>query len=339
MAAGGEPIPGSLFVYAPNKVTPIIFTVAYGLSAVGHIWQCLYYNSWKLVGLHPVCAVLFTIGYAMREYGSYNYLYMGDTATLIVFILGQVFIYVCPPLLELANYHVLGRILYYVPHLAPFPPGRVVSTFGLVMLIVETLNSLGVSLSANPSSESTQQHLGKNLTIASLSLQFALIFILLILAAIFHRRCAKANICIKYFKSITTLLVVLYISMALILLRCIYRLIEHLGNTVVDLDSIDKLKALSPILRYEYFFYIFEATLMLINSILWNVWNPGRFLPRNYLIHLAEDGNSEVEGQGNKDDRTFLAKAGHILTFGILFGKKMGSRPSHELGDYQAMSS
>lgn len=55
------------------------------------------YKAWKLVGLHPVCAVLFTVGYALREYGSYNYLY--DVTTnlpLIIFVLSQVFIFVCP---------------------------------------------------------------------------------------------------------------------------------------------------------------------------------------------------------------------------------------------------
>ncbi|EFR04279.1 hypothetical protein MGYG_07288 [Nannizzia gypsea CBS 118893] len=321
MTASGEPVLGSLFVYAPNKVAPIIFTVAYAISAAGHTWQCFRYKSWKMIGLHPFCAVLFTVGYAMREYGSYNYLYMDNLTTLIVFILGQIFIYVCPPLLELANYHVLGRILHYVPHLAPFPPSRIVSTFGLVMLVVETLNSLGVSLSSNPSSSASQQHLGGNLTIAALSLQFALIFTLLILASIFHRRCVR-HVCDKYLKPITTLLIVLYVSMVLILLRCIYRLIEHMGSTAVDLDSIEKLKALSPILRHEYFFYIFEATLMLINSVLWNIWNPGRFLPRNYLIHLDKDGNTEVEGAEEEDSRSFLVKVGHVVTFGILCGKR-----------------
>ena len=31
---------GSLFVYAPNKIAPIVFAVLYGISAVGHLWQC-----------------------------------------------------------------------------------------------------------------------------------------------------------------------------------------------------------------------------------------------------------------------------------------------------------
>ena len=52
------------------------------------------YESFKLIGLHPLCAMLFTTGYALREYGAFNYLY--STKNLIVFILSQVFIYICP---------------------------------------------------------------------------------------------------------------------------------------------------------------------------------------------------------------------------------------------------
>lgn len=53
------------------------------------------YKSWKLIGLHPLCAVLFTAGYALREYGAYNYIYVNNTV-LIIFVLSQVFVYVCP---------------------------------------------------------------------------------------------------------------------------------------------------------------------------------------------------------------------------------------------------
>lgn len=90
---------------------------------------------------------------------------------------------------------------------------------------------------------------------------------------------------------------------------------------------------LTPILRYEWFFYVFEATLMLINSILWNLWNPGRYLPRNYHVYLAPDGRTELEGEDRSDDRPLLAKAGSVLTFGILFRKKE-NRPFEELNDY-----
>ena len=86
-----------MYVYAPNQAAPIFFAIAYGLSAAFHVWQCVRYNAWKLMWLHAVCAVSFTAGYAIREWGSYNYLYcVTDKTPLIMFILTQIFIYICP---------------------------------------------------------------------------------------------------------------------------------------------------------------------------------------------------------------------------------------------------
>ncbi|KAK6954615.1 hypothetical protein Daesc_004582 [Daldinia eschscholtzii] len=329
--AAGEPILYSLYVYAPDKGAPIFFTIAYALSAVFHIWQCYRYEAFKLIGLHPACAVLFTLGYALREYGAYNYMYSETTNTpLIMFILSQVFIFVCPPLLELANYHVLGRVFSYVPWCAPLPPARVLTIFGGLMALVETLNSLGVSLSANPSSSSSTQALGSHLTIAALIIQLCLIVIFVCLAALFHQRCLKANIQVK---GVKILLHTLYASMGLILVRCIYRLVEHTGNTNVDLDKIEVLRNLSPILRYEAFFYIFEATLMLINSVLWNAWHPGRFLPKEHHIYLSREG-IEVHGEKEVDDRLLLEKIANVLAFGLLFRKKKQPQGFEELALY-----
>ncbi|KAI1808219.1 hypothetical protein F4811DRAFT_548957 [Daldinia bambusicola] len=332
--AAGEPILYSLYVYAPDKVAPIFFAIAYAISAVFHIWQCFRYQAFKLIGLHPNCAVLFTIGYALREYGAYNYMYSVTTKTpLIMYILSQIFIFICPPLLELANYNVLGRIFAYVPWCAPLPPARVLSIFGGLMGLVELLNSLGVSLSTNPSSSSSTQSLGSNLTIAALVIQLVLIVVFVCLAGIFHQRCLRANVQVR---AVKVLLYTLYASMALILVRCIYRLVEHTGNTYVDLDNIEALRSLSPILRYEAFFYVFEATLMLINSILWNVWNPGRFLPRESHIYLSRDG-TEVHGEEESDDRPLLTKIlAHPMIFGFCFRKKKQTLEFEELSQYPA---
>lgn len=219
------------------------------------------------------------------------------------------------PLLELNNYHVLGRLLYYVPYFAPMPPGRVLSTFGAIMAIVEALNALGVALSANPSSERSKQELGRNLTISALAIQLFVIVTFVLIAGIFHRRCARAKLNAK---AVSTPLLTLYTSMFLILIRCIYRLVEHLGNTTVHLKDLESLAALSPILRYEWFFYVFEAALMLANSVLWNIWHPGRYLPQNSHIYLAADGKTELERKVRRAGRPMLS----ALTFGIFFRAK-----------------
>ncbi|ROV98083.1 hypothetical protein VMCG_06987 [Cytospora schulzeri] len=330
----GVPVYGSLFVYAPNKILPIVFAVLYGLSAVGHYYQCFRYKAFKMIGLHPFCATLFAIGYAMREVGAYNYSWQTDvdgkinTTNLIVYVVSQVLIFVAPPLLELANYHVLGRILLYVPYFAPISPGRVLSTFGLLMAIVETLNALGVALSSNPSGSS--QGVGSSMVVAALGMQLVIIVVFVILAAVFHRRTVKAKMKKRALK---TPLIVLYTSMVLILIRCFYRLVEHLGNTVIDLDDMASLEALSPVLRYEWYFYVFEAAVMFLNSALWNVFSPGRYLPQNPRVYLARDGVTELE-DNEKDDRSLMTKIGAIVSFGCLF-RKRENRHFEQLHDYE----
>lgn len=202
-----------------------------------------------------------------------------------------------------------------MPHLAPLPPNRVMSIFGGLLGLVEVLNSLGVSLSANPSSKPITQELGSQLTIAALSIQLAVIVIFVVISGIFHWRCARANIRAR---AVSTPLITLYSSMGLILIRCIYRLIEHLGNTAVHLSDPESLKKLSPILRYEWYFYVFEATLMLLNSALWNVWNPGRYMLRNSRVYLAPDGITELENSEESEKQPLLVTVGSVFTFGIL---------------------
>lgn len=205
------------------------------------------------------------------------------------------------------------------------------STFGGLLALVEVLNALGVALAANTSSAPSQQELGSHLTLASIVIQLAVIVIFIVIAGIFHRRCIQADV---YAKAVLTPLVTLYVSMVFIGIRSIYRLVEHVDNTTVDLDHPESLKSLSPLLRYEWFFYVFESTLMLLNSVLWNIWHPGRYLPRNYHVHLAQDGMTEVEGEEEADDRPILAKAAHMFTFGILFRRKLSYQPTRELNNF-----
>ncbi|KAK1749483.1 putative RTA1 domain protein [Echria macrotheca] len=326
----GQPIPGSLYIYAPNKGAPIFFVICFAISASVHYWQCFRHRAFSLVGLHPICATIFTIGYALREYGAFNFIYEpGDVSVLVVFILSQVFIYVCPPLLELANYHVLGRILHYAPSLSPLPPDKVLATFGGLMVVIETVNALGVALSANPSSTQTQQQIGSSLILVALALQLAVILSFAIVAGLFHHRCARSNISSRpVWKSLHTL----YGSMALILARSIYRTVEHAGSTTVHLRDYDSLTQLTPLMRHEYYFYIFEATLMLANSVLWNVRNPAGTLRRN--VHLAQDGITELDDGIKVDERSRMAKVGNVVTFGMLFRNKSEVQDFHELQSY-----
>jgi hypothetical protein len=200
-----------------------------------------------------------------------------------------------------------------------------------LMAVVECLNALGVAFSADPSGSPQKQTLGKGLILAALCTQLIVIFIFVFLAGLFHRRCKKANI---HTRAVSTPLAVLYASMGLILVRCIYRLVEHTGNAEVHLSDVESLRDLSPILRYEWYFYVFEASLMLLNSAIWNIWNPGRFLPKDYHIHLSPDGRTETKRQEEPDNRSLAAKVLHVLTLGLFCGRKRNRSTSEDLAIY-----
>lgn len=192
-------------------------------------------------------------------------------------------------------------------------------TFGGLMAIVETLNSVGVSLFANPTAPPSQLSMGKNLVLAAVIIQLVIIVIFFVMAGIFHFRCVKAGFT-RNNRALTTPLSTLYASMVLILVRCIYRLVEKTAFRSVWIRDLEELKQLSPLLRHEVFFYIFEASLILVNSVIWNIWHPGRFLPSSHRTHLAEDGTvvTTERKDANPGKRPLLVRTGNILTFGLL---------------------
>ncbi|EPE03385.1 rta1 domain protein [Ophiostoma piceae UAMH 11346] len=295
----GKYVDGSIFFYAPNKGAPVLFALAFLASGLGHALQCRKHQSWRLTGLYVFCATIFTVGFVLREIAAYNY------TNVNLYIASVVLVYAAPPICELANYVVLGRILYYVPHLSPIHPGRVLTTFTAISMLVEVLNANGAAYAANTTLSASQQKTGHALLKASLVLQVVVIVLFLALAAVFHRRTVRAGIASK---KLTGALATLYTSEALLLVRTIYRVVEYFsvaglhysGDAGVDPQT------LSPIIRYEWFFYVFEALLMLANTVLMNMRHPRHYLPKSTKTYLGRDGVSEITGPGYKEERGFV---------------------------------
>lgn len=197
----------------------------------------------------------------------------------------------------------MGRVLYYVPHLSPIHPGRVLTTFAFISAIVEALNANGASYSVNQSLIESQQNTGKALLKAALLIQLVVVVLFLTLAVTFHRRCHKAGI---RKENLEAVLLTLYVSSALITIRTIYRTVEYFSLAQLHVGPEMDPMSLSPEVRYEWFFYVFEATLMLGNAYLWNLRHPRKYLPKSTKLYLARDGITEVLGPGYKDRRPFL---------------------------------
>jgi len=218
------------------------------------------------------------------------------------------------PILELSNYHILGRLLYYVPDNAPIHPGRVLTTFGALSAVVEVLNAIGVAYISKPSLSKKLIRLGHVLMKTSLVLQAVVISLFFVLAGTFYQRCRRSSTHPSVPQKVKAVTLTLVTSMGLILIRTIYRMVEHFGLTSDNDVLAEQLRndpmSISPVLRYEWFFWVFEAIMMLFNVVLWNYRHPRRYLPQSKRVHLErqEDGSyAEVTGSAAggrwKDDR------------------------------------
>lgn len=281
-----HPVSGSFYIYAPTKGISIAFAVLFAISGVLHIWQNnLKYKSWRIGFLLPWAALLFVIGYSMREYGAYHY---DNTA---MFITSTVLLFIAPPVYQGANYFIFGRILYYLPYHSALHPGRVWTTFVAFDLVDGILAGTGASYAANPANTAGQRKMGVALVKASLFLLLAMFVAFVYLIVLFHRRCRAAGV-LNYKAKVV--IYDLYLSSFLILVRNVFRTAAFFYPPISVANG------------EEWPFWVFESAPMLLNSLLLNVYPPAKYLPRNYKIYLAMDGKTELEGPGMVDKRPFL---------------------------------
>ncbi|KAI0424890.1 RTA1 like protein-domain-containing protein [Xylaria sp. FL1042] len=316
----------NIWVYEPNKGAAIFFAVAFFATGAVHFWQAVHYHSWRLTGLYVFCSLLFVGGFIARVLGAF------DNTNIIKYIVSIVLTYAAPPLYELGNYYILGRILYFVPHCSPIHPGRVLTTFAAVSTVIEVLNGIAASYVANVSLSQHLQDLGHTLFKVALILQLVVIVLFVSLATTFYWRCRKNGI---NHSKVNQPLLTLYISSAIIFVRTIYRTVEYFeADAAVTYTPGSERFAQSPILRYEWFFYVFEAALMLSNSVLLNARHPRRWLPQSTKLYLAKDGITEIMGLGYKEDRGFIATLlDPFDVYGMIKGRDNATRFWDEQAD------
>ncbi|KAJ5609227.1 RTA-like protein [Penicillium herquei] len=287
---------GSLWFYAPNKGAPIAFAILFAISGGFHLYQTIKYKSWKVTGLLPWSALLFTGGFITRAIAAF-----GQWDNVNIYIASSVLLLAGPPVYEGANYFILGRILYYIPYHSPIHPGRVFSTFIAVGVIIEVITANGAVQLASANSTKQQQNVGKALLKAALILQLILMAAFVALATRFHFNCRKGSVLNHKIKRC---LIVLYISCMLITVRTIYRTVEYF--TAASLHTYSDIQQISPVLKQEWFFWFFEVVFMYSNTTMLNIFHPMHKLPRSNKIYLAQDGVTEIEGPGYDDPRHWI---------------------------------
>ncbi|KAI9679207.1 MAG: hypothetical protein M1817_005226 [Caeruleum heppii] len=301
---------GSHWYYAPNKVAPIVFIVILCLASSAHVYYTVTYRCWRMMGLMHWANIIFIAGFAMREVGAFHYDNLG------VSIASNVLLYAAPPIYASVNYVILGRVLYYIPHLSPIHPGRVITTFLGLGVVIEALTANGAILLADTSRSPRSVRLGGNLIKVSLLLQINIELCFVSILAVFHARSIKKNLFTPRIRRVVNML---YTSSALLIVRNAYRVAETFEALSED--------HLGPTIEHEVFFWIFEASLMAINVVLLLNWHPAKYLPGCYKTYLSRDGQTERLGPGWVDKRNVFVTLMDPFDFIGLLRRDDGETP------------
>ncbi|KAM7201277.1 hypothetical protein V8F33_003377 [Rhypophila sp. PSN 637] len=323
-------VPGSVYFYAPNKGAAIFFTVAFAVSGLYHVWQCFYFKCFKLTTLLTLSCAVLTTAYATRAYGSVHY---DDTQ---VYTASTLLLYIAPPIFQLANLQILGRLYYFVPYFALMHPARMFLTFASITAVIEILAVMGVAYLSNRSLPEKSTQMGDAMAKASLVLQLIQIAITLLMVITFHHVSRQGKITKS--PRVTRPLAILYTTTGLLLLRTLYATFYHFATPANPTRALQDQNgpALPPILFGEVYFLVLDSTPILLSTILWNIFHPRSYLPADDTRYLAQDGRTELKGPGWKDSRslteTFMNpfaslthRAGHEKPFwernGYAFGR------------------
>ncbi|KAJ5654493.1 hypothetical protein N7490_001496 [Penicillium lividum] len=289
-----------LYNYDPSPSAAIAFAVIFGLSVAFQIWQVIRKRSWFFIPF--VIGGLFeTIGYAARYYSATQ----TPDWTTMPYVIQQLFLLLAPSLFAASIYMILGRIIRLLNGesnsiIRPtwltkiFVTGDVLSflmqSSGMALFtpVIETETNIwdiGGGMLATAKTTSNV-NLGENIIVGGLFVQVISFGLFIIVSIIFHRRmlATPMHALVKTRIPWTRYMKVLYVASALIMVRSIYRVAEYIQGNTGYLQS------------KEAFVYVFDATLMAICCLIFNVFHPSDILSKTRDIEEREDLEMMTQG-------------------------------------------
>jgi hypothetical protein len=250
------------FPYDPSEIGALIAAGLFGATAVIHVVMMVRKKTWFYTAMvigafsafpphHPSMnkltkATVMTCGYVARYIAARN-------PTNLPIYVAQVLLLLLPPSLYAATiYMIYGRIVLFVnaPNASIIRPTWVTKIFVTGDVFSFLIQAAGGSMI----SQAGHQKLGKNVVLTGLFCQLLFFGFFLTIAIIFYLRMAKSSIRYvipKYGKhSWRSLLVLLLVAAVVIIVRCVYRIINFSGS------------AMGYLMTHEVFMYIGDTVPM-----------------------------------------------------------------------------
>ncbi|PSC68907.1 Glycoside superfamily [Micractinium conductrix] len=264
--------------YWPSLALAIVALVLFTSVAAVTAWMTERRRMYRFVHLVTATALLECCGYAALIYATVR---SGKGSVFNAYVAMQVFVIEAPNIAQACMYLTIGKVLAHSPALTrgrKMLRGWVIATcFAAADLIAIIVQAIGISIWAvSQSSGTPDQHqirLGCAITLAGLAIQL-LFFVAFTAFAIWTHRHPQNGLGGK--RETKRLFTGLYIAMAFLYVRNIFRFVEFTQNTVLSWPAPNGTYVLA---HQQILFYTLDALPVLLCLVTYICFHPGYLLP------------------------------------------------------------
>ncbi|PYI23601.1 RTA1 like protein [Aspergillus violaceofuscus CBS 115571] len=254
-----------LYEYNPSVGAAIVFAGVFAATSVLHLFQMVRRRTWYFTP--------FIIGGFFEAFG-----YVARWYKLLLLL--------APSLFSASIYMLLGRIIRLVhgDSRSLIRPNWLTKIFVTGDVLSFFIQSGGGGMMASANSASSVS-LGNRLIVIGLIVQLAFFGFFILVSMVFHRRMTASPTPTSLSISNPpwyTYMRVLYAASILIMVRSIYRVVEYVQGTSGVLQ------------QHEIYLYIFDAVLMLLVCLLFNIMHPSRILSKRQPYGKMESDQIEM---------------------------------------------
>ncbi|KAJ5937181.1 hypothetical protein N7454_004836 [Penicillium verhagenii] len=258
----------TLYNYTPSVAAAVVYIIVFIIATGGHIFLAAKHKLKFLIAF-IVGGFFEAIGYIARAISANQ----NPDYTILPYALQCLFILVAPSLFAASIYMILGRIIRLVDgdSNSLIRATRLTKIFVCGDILAFLIQGGGGGMISSAKTASSMK-LAENIIVVGLVVQIVFFGFFIVVSVIFHKR-MKAQPTTASLTSAThweRYMYVLYSASMMIMVRCIYRVIEYVQGSTGALQS------------HEYFAYIFDATLMLIVMVIFIWFHPSQILVREH---------------------------------------------------------
>lgn len=258
-----------LYHYDPSVAAAVIFVFLFLATSFYHVWQMVKQRTWFFTAFIVGGAFEF-IGYAARAASARQ----APDFTLIPYIMQSLLLLLGPSFFAASIYMILGRLIRLTggERHSMIRPSWLTKIFVVGDVLSFFVQSGGGGMLAQAKTQDATK-LANNIVLAGLFLQVAFFAFFVVVTATWHKRmhAAPTNTSLASPLPWARYLWILYLASFLIMVRCIFRIAEYAGGQE------------GVLLSSEIYLYIFDATLMVLVMVIFNVQHPSLVISRSKM--------------------------------------------------------